>query len=81
MRKWRVNNSFVHGMVGVLAVLGLGFGLRFLGQVLTPLIGYELAVVVATPILVFCGILCAGVILRAARGGYPDPEDTYAPWP
>lgn len=77
----RVTNNLAHGLVGVLGLIGLGFSIWVIGQVLTPIIGHELALIAAIPLLIFGGIFCGAIVLGAYRGVYPDQKDRFIPWP
>jgi len=59
-----------HGTVGLLANCGIVFVFRTMDQLLTPMIGPDLMLVLATPVIVWGGLTSICVTYRAFKGGY-----------
>jgi hypothetical protein len=68
-----------YGTVGILGLCGVVFVVQAIASNLGPLIGHQLAMLVATPVIVWGGMTSFMVTYRAFKGGFGRPSDAPRP--
>jgi hypothetical protein len=62
----------LYGTVGVLGLCGVIFVVRTMDQILSPLIGYQLAMLLSGPVIAWGGLTSFIVTYRALKGGHGE---------
>jgi hypothetical protein len=62
--------DILYGTVGILGFFGIAKVVQLLDWVLTPITGYEIPMLIAVPIIVWGGMGCLFITIRAFKGGF-----------